>query len=221
MNKSESINKIVDALIKAQAEMPVVSFDATNSFIGNRYATLGKVIEVTRPVLTKHGLSVVQMVVSENGEIGVETILMHVSGEWISSKATIPVEPEKGKSKAQVAGSNISYIRRYALAAACGIYTDEDTDGSLVETKRVSRTAAKAEKTDENKPFTIEDACKVKSESANKLYGDMTISELSIRYNALVKALKKDGLSEEEKTDKDRKMRAAKMVIDAKRNNEI
>jgi hypothetical protein len=40
---------------------------------------------------------------------------------------------EKGKSAAQVAGSIITYLRRYALAAALGIYADEDTDGHLAQ----------------------------------------------------------------------------------------
>ena len=65
-------------------------------------------------------------------------------------------------------------------------------------------------------PLTIERACKVKSDSAGKAYG-----ELSARYNALVKAVKDNSLSPEVKAEKEFKMHAAKMIIDAKRNKEI
>lgn len=70
-------------------------------------------------------------------------------------------------------------------------------------------------------PLTIERACKVKSDSAGKKYGELTIGELSVRYNALVKAVKDNSLSPEERADKEFKMHAAKMIIDAKRNKEI
>ncbi len=70
-------------------------------------------------------------------------------------------------------------------------------------------------------PLTIERACKVKSDSAGKAYGELTIGELSVRYNALVKAVKDNSLSPEVKADKEFKMHAAKMIIDAKRNKEI
>ena len=70
-------------------------------------------------------------------------------------------------------------------------------------------------------PLTIERACKVKSDSAGKTYGELTIGELSVRYNALVKAVKDNSLSPEVKAEKEFKMHAVKMVIDAKRNKEI
>ena len=70
-------------------------------------------------------------------------------------------------------------------------------------------------------PLTIERACKVKSDSAGKTYGELTIGELSVRYNALVKAVKDNSLSPEVKAEKELKMHAAKMIIDAKRNKEI
>ncbi len=55
--KSESIANLAKALSQAQEEVPAVTFDATNEFLHNRYASLGAVIEVLRPVLKKNGLS--------------------------------------------------------------------------------------------------------------------------------------------------------------------
>jgi hypothetical protein len=130
MEHSESIANLAAALSSFQASVPSVPFDGTNAFLKNRYATLKAMIETARPVLAENGLSVSQIVVSYDGQIGVETVLMHSSGEWISNTAILPPGEEKGKSGAQVAGSTITYLRRYSYAAILGLYADEDTDGN-------------------------------------------------------------------------------------------
>jgi len=133
MNKSETIKELATALVKFQAEVKAAPFNAKNPFLQNKYADLGSIIETARPVLEKHGLSVSQMVEGDGASIGVTTILMHSSGEWLESTVSLPVGDEKGKSQAQVAGSIVSYMRRYALSAALGMYTDEDTDGNKTQ----------------------------------------------------------------------------------------
>lgn len=134
MEHSDSIANLATALSQAQAEMPSVPFDATNKFLKNRYASLGSMIETARPVLAAHGLSVSQIVVTYDGQIGVETVLMHTSGEWISNTAILPPGEEKGKSSAQVAGSVITYLRRYSYASILGLYAEEDNDGNGQQT---------------------------------------------------------------------------------------
>ena len=133
MNKSESIQNLSAALSKAQAEMPSIKFDSKNPFLRNDYASLGAIIAGARPVIAKHGLSVSQLTFGEDGVAGVETVLMHTSGEWISSSISMPIGDEKGKSNAQVAGSIVTYLRRYSLASILGIYSDEDGDGNKPE----------------------------------------------------------------------------------------
>lgn len=122
MNRSESIAALAAALAKAQAEMTHASKDSVNPHFKNRYADLAAVLEAVRAPLTKHGLSVTQL--ASSGEMGavVETVLMHSSGEWISSVLSLPVS----KSDAQGFGSALTYARRYALAAICGIAQDDD-----------------------------------------------------------------------------------------------
>ena len=127
--KSESIQNLAAALAKAQADFPAVPFNAVNPFLKNRYADLGAVIETARPVLAKNGLSFTQMVNSEAEYIGVTTVLMHSSGEYLASNVLLPLSEERGKSQAQVAGSVVTYLRRYALASILGLYADEDSDG--------------------------------------------------------------------------------------------
>ena len=55
-------------------------------------------------------------------------MVIHESGEFISSEAYMPILEQKGVSLAQVAGSVISYLRRYSISSMLGIYADEDTD---------------------------------------------------------------------------------------------
>lgn len=140
MNKSESIAKLADALAKAQGEFGAVPFNAVNPFLKNRYADLGAVIETAKPILAKHGLSVSQLMTSSEDRIGVTTILMHASGEWLEATASLPLGDEKGKSLAQVAGSVVTYLRRYALASVLGMYADEDQDGNGQHTGTPPRT---------------------------------------------------------------------------------
>ena len=130
MNKSETTKELALALSKAQAEMPPAELNAVNPFLKNKYADLGSIIKTSKPIIAKHGLSISQFPTSNGDKIGVTTILMHSSGEWIESTMMLPVGEEKGKSSAQVAGSIISYLRRYALSSVLGMYADEDIDGN-------------------------------------------------------------------------------------------
>jgi hypothetical protein len=130
MNKSNTIKELAAALTKAQAEMPAAPFNAVNPFLKNKYADLGSIVKTAQPVLAKHGLSVSQLTEGSGREIGITTVLMHSSGEWLESTVTLPVGDEKGKSDAQVAGSVISYLRRYSLAAILGMYAEQDNDGN-------------------------------------------------------------------------------------------
>lgn len=130
MEKSDSIIKMCEALVEAQSKMPAVKMNKKNPFLKNNYADLGAIIETSQPILAENGLAISQICTSREGYIGVETVLLHKSGEWISSTMELPTVDEKGKSNAQVAGSIITYIRRYSLAAILGMYADEDVDGN-------------------------------------------------------------------------------------------
>lgn len=143
MNKSESIKELASALAAAQSEFTPVPLNAVNPFLKNKYADLSSVIESAKPILAKHGLSIAQLVENEQG-IGVTTILMHTSGEWLSSMLSLPLGDERGKSLAQVAGSIITYIRRYTYGAILGLYTGDDDDGSAGAKREKSESAVKS-----------------------------------------------------------------------------
>ena len=140
MEKSESITKLASALVKAQAEFECVRNDSDNPFFKSKYASLGAMIVSTDPVLQKHGLAISQLPASDyGGMLGVETILIHESGEWISNTATI--EMPDSKNPAQEAGKAITYLRRYGWQAVLGVYSGDDDDAQSLTVP-----TAKAEK---------------------------------------------------------------------------
>ena len=123
------IDKLAIALTKAQAEIPAVKMDAVNPFYKSKYATLGAIIETAKPILAKHGLSIVQFPISNiDGEsVGVRTLLMHESGQSIEDTITIATTPG-AQNPAQEAGKIVTYLRRYSYAAVLGMYADEAID---------------------------------------------------------------------------------------------
>lgn len=131
MQKSEQINELSKALVDFQAEVPPAPMRNTNPFLRNRYADLGTIKETAKDLLKKYGLAVTQLTsMTPDGKLALTTMLMHESGQYVADTTTIPVEASKGMSAAQAAGSTITYMRRYALAAILGMYADEDVDGS-------------------------------------------------------------------------------------------
>lgn len=127
MKMSESITNISVALCKFQQECPAPKKNSVNPHFKNKYAALDEIISTITPVLTKNGLSQIQSTTAEGEQIGVKTLLIHQSGEFIEFDTLwLPM----GKVNAQGAGSFITYARRYALCASLGIAADEDDDGN-------------------------------------------------------------------------------------------
>lgn len=133
MNKSESITKLAVALSKFQGEVTNPSNTAVNPFFKSKYAPLETVLNTIRPILSKHGLSVIQAPSTDENNIVITTILIHDSGEFIEPK---PLELKMDKVTAQGAGSAITYARRYALSSILGISSEDDDDGNNAEPKK-------------------------------------------------------------------------------------
>jgi hypothetical protein len=122
MEQSESIKELAAALAKVQGELKPAPKDSENPFFKSSYADLATVTKTALPVLSKNGLSVSQVA---EGEGAITTQLMHTSGEWI--RGTLTLKPVKADP--QGIGSALTYARRYALAAICGLATEDD-DGN-------------------------------------------------------------------------------------------
>jgi hypothetical protein len=127
MKQSEQLNELASAMSKLQSEIRDAEKD--NQAYNYKYADLGTVLGLIRPLLAKNGLSFQQHVGNADGKVVIETIIMHSSGQWISSELAMPEVQSKSMNAAQGIGSVITYGRRYALTAIFGI-TQVDDDGS-------------------------------------------------------------------------------------------
>lgn len=125
--ESPTLGELFTALCKAQSEMEIAKCDHEQLHFKSKYADLAAIVKASRGALTKHGLSVIQRVLPNGGEISyLHTRLCHASGEWIESK--MPIAP--ARNDIQSIGGYITYLRRYTYASIVGvIYEDEDDDG--------------------------------------------------------------------------------------------
>lgn len=137
--QSESIAKLALALSRAQGKIRAAEEDSTNPFLKNKYASLNSVWDAIRAALAENELAVTQLPTVDGGNVILTTILMHSSGEFITSEIHAPVIDEKGRSILQGIGSALTYLRRYALAAMVGVTSDEDTDGNQKPTQPPTR----------------------------------------------------------------------------------
>ena len=139
MITSDSIANLTLALSIVQGKMTHAIKDSANPFFKSKYADLESVWDVCRSLLSENGLAVMQFpgdinfvqLEKENGDINIATkmslttIISHKSGEFISQEMSVPVT----KPDAQGAGSALTYMRRYALAAVVGVVQADD-DGN-------------------------------------------------------------------------------------------
>lgn len=132
--QSTTISKISPALLKAQQQMGDAVKDAKNPFFKSSYADLNSVREASIPVLNAAGISVLQPTVFADGKNFVCTMLLHESGEYLSSYTEIlsnkPSDP-------QANGSGISYARRYGLQSFLNIGAVDD-DGETATGRTAS-----------------------------------------------------------------------------------
>lgn len=128
MRTSESIKEIATAMAKAQEEIEHAKKNAANPHFKSTYADLAEVISAVRPIYNRHGISISQHPSYDGGVVTVETVMMHLSGEFVASAISAPVT----KQDAQGIGSAITYCRRYALAAiACIAQEDDDANAAV------------------------------------------------------------------------------------------
>lgn len=117
-----------EAFLAAQEEMPAVEPDATNPHFGSRFVSLGHLLSKARPVLHRHGLSILQAPsIGASGEPVLRTSIIHAAtGESYAFESLLTPT----KRDPQAMGSAITYMRRYAAAAALAVADQEDDDGN-------------------------------------------------------------------------------------------
>jgi len=135
--KSESIAALAKAIALSQLHVENALKSSTNPHFKSKYADLAEILNTVRPVFSANGIAIVQTPTFESGVASVETMLCHESGEFISSVCSSPVN----KQDAQGIGSAITYLRRYSLAAMCGIAQEDDDGQHAVQEPQTQRQA--------------------------------------------------------------------------------
>lgn len=134
MNKSEQINELAAALSAFQGDVanPVFSREVTvagqKGSYKFKYAELNEILNLVRPILAKHGLSIVQSSTGDGDSVTVTTTLLHKSGQFLESSI-----PCARPDKMQELGSAITYLRRYSITGILGIAGEEDDDANSTD----------------------------------------------------------------------------------------
>lgn len=124
MSHSDQISELAAALAKAQSAMQPAKLDSTNPHFRSKYASMTALWDAIRDPLAKNGLSVIQHI--EDGTL--ITTLLHSSGQWWDSRM-----PINTAGTPQQIGSNLTYARRYSLAALVGGVSEEDDDAQATQ----------------------------------------------------------------------------------------
>lgn len=131
MDKSEEIDKLAIALAKFQGSLEQPSLNSevkvrtkTGGEYKFKYADLSECKRAAKQPLADNELSVCQLI---EDDYSIRTILLHSSGQWISSKVRMP----SNTADAQSIGSAITYAKRYAFCAILGIVADDDEDANI------------------------------------------------------------------------------------------
>lgn len=135
-DQSAEIHELAAAFSKAQGEYKRPNKSKYNAHLKYYYASLEDSLEAVIPALSKHGLSISQPPFDmEDGRFIIVTKLLHSSGQWMSSR--VRVVPEKNNP--QALGSQITYMKKYAINAMLGIGAgdiDDDGEEAMRDTRK-------------------------------------------------------------------------------------
>jgi len=181
MSQSEQINELAAALAKAQGAMSNAVMNRTNPHFKSKYADLSSVLDASRAPLSANGLSVVQTI--QNSERGpfLRTVLMHSSGQFISSEYALPNTPRPHEM-----GSALTYARRYSLAAMICNSSDEDDDGNAAQDTKPSKPHGNGHAKEATGPITDDELAQLRT-AADEVGADIA---------KLCRYLKVDALTE-------------------------
>jgi hypothetical protein len=118
VDKTGQLDKLFTAMSKAQGEFKGLELNAKGWH--GQYADLNSIHKMTRPILSKHGLCIVQAPSYSE----VTSILGHSSGQHIVTHTYYPCS----KSKPLEIGADMTVMRRYALTHLLNIFGDADLE---------------------------------------------------------------------------------------------
>lgn len=96
----------------------------------SKYATFEDIVEVTRPILARHGFAIRFRDEESDGKLRIVGILSHRNGHREEDAFLCAADPSGKKNDIQAIGSTRSYGKRYVLTSLLCIATrGEDNDG--------------------------------------------------------------------------------------------
>lgn len=140
METSASLANIAPALALAQSEFLTVAKSSENKFDHYKYANLEDYVKAVKPVLAKHGISIITQtdeVIELNDRptksgglehavrVQCTTRLLHTSGEWLE----VMVWGEGQDRADKAVYKAVTGARKYGLASALGLATSDDPEG--------------------------------------------------------------------------------------------
>jgi hypothetical protein len=140
-HSEDHMKHIAAAFVKAQQAFAPALKTNTNPHFKSRYVGLDGCIEAVIDALNSNGIALLQPTHQDDTGVTVETVLMHESGEYITSG---PLFVPAAKQDPQGYGSALTYARRYSLMTACGI-APEDDDGNAASKTKPQATASPAQ----------------------------------------------------------------------------
>jgi hypothetical protein len=123
---SEKLDALAKALSTAQSQFKTIKKTGVNPHFNSHFATYNDLKDGTDEALAANGLSVSHYPISEAGDVGVVTVLLHSSGQFILSRLMM----KPSRPGPQEAGSIITYFKRYGRACVLGIEGELDDDGN-------------------------------------------------------------------------------------------
>lgn len=126
-------------LLAVQTEVTAITKNAENSHFKYKYFDINTLLDQLKPILTKHGLIILQPLTHIDGAAAIATTVVDAESEEVLSTSVVPLPPYRD---AQAMGSAITYLRRYSLQSLFALQAEDD-DGNAATRPAAAATTAK------------------------------------------------------------------------------
>ena len=140
---------IYQKIANIQDKVQNITKDGKNPHFSNTYATYEQVMGVLHPLLRSEKLMICHAFENMNRE-GIVTVTTHVVDLVDDKKITSNLEMPMTKNDPQMAGSAITYAKRYSVLAMFGLGTEDDDGEKAVSKPVLQPVAPPAPKQDDN-----------------------------------------------------------------------
>jgi hypothetical protein len=204
--ESIDLSPIFSAIVALQSEVQSLEQNAQGGGGRYKYTTLGSLLESALPILTRHGVSVIQPITENDGGLAIQTIFIHTGGaQWTAGITPIPDDNgtlKGGCSSIQNLGANLTYMRRYSLASALGIASEKDTDGVGVQKTKAAPPISVGQK---QQISSIVAGANISHDRAGQILGSLGISKLAetpaTRFDEVLAAFSAEARSRQSQTN--------------------